>query len=322
MTLTLRNGSHPTKLIDVLRLALDYEDVKEGRRRLIIEIKPYNIDVANGLLQFFSRGCNAELVGSVEAIISFDSKVMHTLAMGLEQQIQFASSSLSLGGKGKEGERGTLTSSKSLLLDEVVEVGTITQIRRPKLLLLAACDNHPPPYDTRIRVEDLHDLERWMIVSDVESSTEQYQQVHQPRSNGDGNTDDGDCDYLYENSYRWGQSLSSTLIPSLPLPPVIMLDGVYLQFQSEMLTERGGAMMRSCVRPATKGFSESTLSGAFLIGVWGVVGEYSDTLETFLSLLYTSSSFLESDDGDWDKICRDCFDGVAYFNTDLPKTFL
>ena len=324
MTLTLRNGSYPTKLIDVLRLAHDFDDVEESRRRLIIEIKPCNIDVANGLIQFFSKSCHTELVSCVEAIISFDLKVMHTLALGLAQQQQFSSSSLSMGGRGKEGvERSILTSSKSLLLDEVIEVGETTQLRRPKLLLLAACDNHPPPYDTRIRVEDLHDLKRWMIVKDVESCNEQYHQVRQPRRNGDGNTDDCDCDYLYENSYRWGPSLSSTLVPSLPLPPVIMLDGVYLQFQSEMLTERGGAMMRSCLTSATKRIGDSTMPGAFLIGVWGVVGEYPDTWETFLALLLSiSSSFLESDDDGGDKICRNCFDGVAYFNTDLPKTFL
>ena len=67
------------------------------------------------------------------------------------------------------------------------------------------------------------------------------------------------------------------------------LDGVYLQFEPEMLTEGGGRRLRAF---ADRGHR---------IGMWGYSGKDPDTWDSFHYL------------------CRE--GGLSYVNTDLPKNF-
>jgi hypothetical protein len=66
------------------------------------------------------------------------------------------------------------------------------------------------------------------------------------------------------------------------------LDGVYLQFQKEMLTESGAALMRE-------------LASRYTVGVWGHSGVDPDDWKTF------------------DCLVTQC--GCSYVNTDLPNHF-
>mmetsp|Transcript_21949 Transcript_21949/g.28941 ORF Transcript_21949/g.28941 Transcript_21949/m.28941 type:complete len:167 (-) Transcript_21949:153-653(-) len=73
------------------------------------------------------------------------------------------------------------------------------------------------------------------------------------------------------------------------------LDGVYLQFQQEMLSPEGANEMRGLAS------SLSSPSNPFSIGVWGHNGRDPDDFETF------------------HKLVKEC--AVSYVNTDLPRAF-
>ena len=66
------------------------------------------------------------------------------------------------------------------------------------------------------------------------------------------------------------------------------LDGVYLQFQEEMMTPEGAASLRK-------------LSERYLVGIWGYSGQDPDNYETFMWLVEEGNA--------------------TYVNTDLPTYF-
>jgi hypothetical protein len=65
------------------------------------------------------------------------------------------------------------------------------------------------------------------------------------------------------------------------------LDGIYLQFQTEMLEPEGAAALLE-------------LSQRYFVGIWAFSGIDPDNFETFQSLIQS---------------------GVSFVNTDLPNTF-
>ena len=291
ISMPLLSGVRPPLLIDVLRSATAISE----KARLIIEIKPGNDAAAFALARMLTR--HPDLRKSVAMIMSFDAATMHRLRSELARSLMAspdveASSRTDLSmlssqhrrvmsydhfGVGLHGSHGSHSRNPSAM--DLAPIGlSLSQAN----LSDAALDH---PSVSNGGVEEPHPR---MIV----------------HSTG--------------RTHLAGPSLSS-LSPSMPKlmlltvadPPKIpcelqlkhnelhrvdswlsteegSLDGVYLQFEQEMMTKEGAAYLRE-------------LSERYMVGIWGYSGQDPDDYATFEWLVREGN--------------------CSFVNTDLPKHF-
>lgn len=79
ISLTFKSGSRPPLLLDVLRSA----QALGGNCKLVIEVKPGNIEASSALVRLFRH--HPDLIDSCAMVMSFDAFIMHRLKSELEE---------------------------------------------------------------------------------------------------------------------------------------------------------------------------------------------------------------------------------------------
>lgn len=278
ISLPLKSGIRPPLLIDVLRSARAIG----GNSKLIIEIKPGNNDAANALARMFIR--HPDLMEQCAVIMSFDLFAMHTLRADLAVLQPAAAgairkthrSNMSLGNMAllnidpaAEGfvplgphrdsfdHFGVGLSIGGISQSFVGENGTTVLDSSPNLKSgMSSSKGALYKLDEERRIPKLMLLtvaEKPKIPCELEVGVLELENVDQWLHRQDGS-----------------------------------LDGVYLQFQREMLSLEGTNALQN-------------LASKYTVGVWGHAHKDPDNYETFHHLVREGM--------------------VSFVNSDLPKTF-
>lgn len=315
ISLPLKSGMRPPLLIDVLRSAHAISD----NARLIIEIKPGNVAAASALARMLFR--HPELCSCVAMIMSFDAFTIHRLRQ------EFASAS-TLGSAGLTTlpSRSSLTSSmrplgashrRLLSMDHFGTMGNGAHgTTTPNNGSISPKNGMPP------RTPNMHRRHQSELTASANAGTGielsdsalfddigmNLSQTNLSRANS-----------VQQLRHNLGEDSNEET--EIPLPKLMLLtvaspsthpcemfvsvndltpvdswltrddgalDGVYLQFEKDMMTEKGAAAL-------------AELSKRYLVGVWGHSGKDPDDYATF----------------DWLK--SKC--NVTFVNTDLPSHF-
>lgn len=300
ISMPLTNGVRPPLLIDVLRSASAISE----RSKIIIEIKPGNEISAFALARLLVR--HPDLRSSVAMIMSFDATTMHRLRAELDRTIlpdagdagahglpirahrrvtsydHFGTmSSTWLVGMGGGGGSPAHFSSNARLLDRSMDMSSIGL------------------YISQANLNESSSANAFKTGGQSPSAASKLAEQYKPKSPTPSYLD-----------HRMGPSVSSNM-PKLMLltvadPPSIpcelqvkhnelervdnwlthedgVLDGVYLQYEKEMMTVEGAAYLRE-------------LSKRFLVGIWGYAEKDPDNFETFEWLVRQGNcSFVNSD---------------------------
>lgn len=274
MGLPLKSGVRPPLLIDVLRSATAISS-ETSPSKLVIELKPGNEAAASALSRLLIR--HPELCPSVAMIMSFDAVMMHRLRTELSvlDDVADPTSRLSL----SPGPTRRITSHKRI--SSFDHFGTARMSVFGSNPGLSHFDHNPSSIGLSLSSGDLHDQDSAM--------------------------DNGPVSL---------RSKANSLIPKLMLltvadPPKIaceqrvsvddfspvesllkgsdgQLDGVYLQWEENMMTEEGARHL-------------SELSQRCLVGIWTYSGKDPDDFNTYQFLVKKGN--------------------CTFVNTDLPNHF-
>jgi glycerophosphoryl diester phosphodiesterase len=294
ISIPLLSGVRPPLLIDVLRSAIAISD----KSQLIIEIKPGNDIAAFALARMLTR--HSDLRKGVAMIMSFDAATMHRLREELVRALVVSPET--------EADSGDLSIRNDLSTLSHQHRRVTSYDHFGTMGMLGSHSRNPSAMDLGNIGLSLSQAN----LIDVASS----------HPSGAGNGVDPQIPRTIVHStgrvHLAGPSLSS-LSPSMPKlmlltvadPPKIpcelqvkcnelhrvdswlsteegSLDGVYLQFEKEMMTKEGASYLRE-------------LSQRYMVGIWGYSGKDPDDFSTF----------------DW--LVRE--GNCSFVNTDLPKHF-
>lgn len=277
ISMPLSNGVRPPLLIDVLRSASAISE----KSKLVIEIKPGNEASAFALSRLLIR--HPDLRSSVAMIMSFDAATMHRLRAELDRAIVPINTDGGIGMPPKSHRRvtsydhfGTMSSGwlgglagsspklSSTPNNRSIDTLTIglslspNTKKDPPMSLSASLDQY-----NKIQISNnKNDMPKLMLLTVAQAPNAACELRVQ-------------CNELHrvDNWLRHETGL---------------LDGVYLQYEKEMITPEGAAFLRQ-------------LSQRFLVGIWGYAEKDPDDFETFQWLVKQGN--------------------CSFVNTDLPKHF-
>lgn len=322
ISLPLKSGIRPPLLIDVLRSACAIE----GGSQLIIEIKPGNNDAAKALARMFIR--HPDLMEQCAVIMSFDLYAMHTLRNDLAVLEEGGGglrpahrSKMSLGNMSLLLDPGDAVTGDFVPLghhrDSFDHFGvgmslsthpgdrdfvgdtfaTAVQVARAPLIPPASPTKTPPlpksPSNTAMLPPAAVARSVSPPVGVVASPSNNALRKQSPREEG--------------KKRKIPKLLLLTVYDKPKIPCELQvgveelskvegwlqrddgaLDGVYMQFQKEMLEPEGTAALKA-------------LSTKYAVGVWGYANKDPDDYKTFHHLVREGN--------------------VSYVNSDLPKGF-
>lgn len=283
MALPLKSGIRPPLLIDVLRSARAIG----GHSKLIIEIKPGNNAAAKELARLFIR--HPDLMEQCAVIMSFDLFAMHTLRTDLAI---LEPSSASNGGAIRKTHRSnmSLTNLAISLSDAAINEGFIPLGPRRDsndhfgvgLTLSGRSDSFSRKDDNSVPLGSSPNLRNGMPPS-------------------------SSALYTLDETRRIPQLMLLTVADQPKIPAELQvgvfelenvepwlhrddgaLDGVYLQYEKEMLSRQGTEALQK-------------LASKYSVGVWGFAHKDPDDYETFHHLVREGN--------------------VRFVNSDLPKAF-
>lgn len=281
ISMPLTSGARPPLLIDVLRSASAISD----KAKLIIEIKPGNESSAFALARMLLR--HPELRSSVAMVMSFDASTMHQLRRELERSIQPDSREYT------DSDAGMPLHRRRTSFDHFGNMSTTWMGG------LGASTRRLPTYQSF----------RNLGASSIGLS------ISNTNLPEDGNAIEEELEGLKEEkpqkTLREQHNMPQLMLLTVADPPSIpcelqvkhnelhrvdnwlthedgSLDGVYLQYEKEMMTREGAAYLRE-------------LSMRHLVGIWQYAERDPDDFETFKWLV---------EEG-----------GCSYVNSDLPKNF-
>lgn len=317
ISLPLKSGIRPPLLIDVLRSARAIE----GHSQLIIEIKPGNNEAANALGRLLLR--HPDLMEQCAVIMSFDAFAMHTLRNDLavllvkDQRQPSDYSSYSTGNKLRPGHRSSMSLGNMTMLVDALGENKEDEGFIPLGKKRGSSDHFGVGLSMSIE-----DLEREVggrgLVNDANNSS------NNNNSNMSGNhllpplssrkspsksPSNRDMTAKQERTRRLPKLMLLTVSdePAIPcelqvsieepIPKIDQwlhrddgaLDGVYMQYEPQMLSPDGLANLR-------------LLASKYTVGVWNKAHKDPDDFETFHTLVKKGS--------------------VSFVNSDLPKGFM
>lgn len=297
ISMPLSNGARPPLLIDVLRSASAISD----KSKLIIEIKPGNESSAFALARLLIRHPN--LRSSVAMIMSFDAATMHQLRAELKRAIpsytdQDVGMPLQVNRRLTSYDHfGTMESqwlgnfgASSAKLPSFASSRNINLSRGHNMssigLSISETNLNNAPATNTIK-EEFGPLEEYDQPQSFSAPLEQHKRT--PPSNSMPKlmlltvADKPDKPHELQVQYNELHRVDDWLGQEGDL-----LDGVYLQFEKEMMTPEGAACLRQ-------------LSQRCLIGIWQYAERDPDDFETFEWLVNQGN--------------------CSFVNTDLPKHF-
>lgn len=301
ISMPLANGARPPLLIDVLRSASAISE----KSKLVIEIKPGNDASAFALARLLTR--HPDLRSSVAMIMSFDAATMHRLRAELARLMPPDISDLADENQGmplKMHKRmnsydhfGTM--STNFLGMSTANFGMSTANFGMSTANFRSSVHKLPTIDARResapgKRESLDLAAIGLSISD----TNMQNQVQEDSFDTFGNPPP-------RNDMPKLMLLTVAQTPNIACELQVQynelhrvdnwlrqddgsLDGVYLQYEKEMVTDEGAAYLRQ-------------LSQRFMVGIWGYANKDPDDFETFSRLVK---------DGN-----------CTFVNTDLPKDF-
>jgi len=315
LALHLKHGSRPPLLAEVLRSASAIGD----HAKLIIEIKPGNDEMCLPLITLFAR--NPSYLNCVHAIMCFDSYIMKEISIQMDNLATRLK--LKLGDqlflKEKRnqhyapnqittaGTNGTITKSKSMLSKSLVNLVSIeieeSKTITPSVSTSSNLQQHPhnkfPSKQNLITSISSKNLlssisSNNLLLSLIDIETTNMNNNH-PKSAASGNVFVINMPKLLlltvnepsTESYEFCVNVKDFSIVDSWMNES-MLDGVYIEYESDMLTLNGIDAMRN-------------LSDKYDVGVWMRAEKHPDKLSNCRSLMY------------------DC--NVSYINTDFPPDF-
>ena len=298
LALHLKNGTRPPLLADVLRSASAIGE----HAKLIIEVKPGNDEMCLPLIKLFAR--NPSYLNSVHAIISFDSYIMKEISIQMDNLA--AKLKLKLGdqlllkenrNKSQQITISKSKSSKSILSKSLLNLVSI-QVEESKTITPSSTSNNlkqPSSYPSKQNLississknllSSISSNNLLISLIDIETNMTKVSNavvvinmpklllltVNEPSSNSAEfcvNTKDFSIIDSWMNES--------------------MLDGVYLEYEPEMLTFSGNEAMRN-------------LTDKYEVGVWTRAEKHPDKLSNCRSLMYECN--------------------ISYINTDFPPDF-
>lgn len=289
ISMPLTNGVRPPLLIDVLRSASAISE----KSKLIIEIKPGNESSAFALARLLIR--HPELRSSVAMIMSFDAQTMHHLREELERALlpdlldstegdhgmplqmhrrrtsfdHFSNMSTNwLGGMGITHRKSSSFQSTRKLSIGDSSIG----------LSISEANLKGSP-----SIENVNTVKESETLTDGEPKKTLREQYNMPKlmllTVADSPNIACELQVKHNELYRVDNWLTKD---------DRSLDGVYLQFEKEMMTHEGAACLRE-------------LSKRFIVGIWQYARRDPDDFETFRWLVEEGN--------------------CSFVNTDLPKSF-
>jgi len=286
MSLRLKSGVRPPLLIDILRSARAISD----NSQLVIEIKPGNTAAASALARLLIR--HPDLRKAVAMIMSFDANTMHRLRveLGIVEVVEDVSAAPSV-------TQGFSRTSVSVAPSVTQGFGRTSMSIRPSI-----------SRNSMGMHRRLNSFDHFGNLTSFRGSLSLEAMGPIGLSLSQTGLDEGDKD-SEEKEDSW--SMPKLMLLTVADPPKIAcelqvglndfspvhnwlttndgsLDGVYLQFQKEMMTEEGARALRQ-------------LSERFLVGIWTYSGIDPDDFATFEWLVREGN--------------------CSFVNTDLPNSF-
>jgi hypothetical protein len=311
VAMPLKSGSRPPTLLEVLRSAIMIgNDVQ-----LVIEIKPGNVTAADALVELISA--HPEVIPAIGVVMSFDAFIMGDFAPKLAALAEARGANHRHGANTRISRvnrasiaRGSISSLKSSsistsrgkLWSAVKKVDAVRGLGSP-------ISNSVPA-----RLDQMN--------SAAAAAHEHAKSTDSARESAGGDSTTSAASATSDTQVETKPRVTPLLEPlrsaQLPLPKLLLLtvadkpqfefehwldinvdtapvervadglDGVYIEFQKEMLTPEGQATMRAMAQRRH-------------VGVWTRAGVHPDHLSTAQTLIH------------------EC--GATYVNTDLPTTF-
>ena len=315
LSLPLKSGTRPPLLIDVLRSAQEIG----GGSQLIVEIKPGNAEAGTALARLFLQ--HPDLMASCAVVMSFDAFAMHNLRREMVAVLEKCIEE-------QHGLAATMSLPTSMSFGNFSALPTTTSSQNMlKSSSLALPIYEDEPTGRHAKNDSADNVGMWLSESFNRKDSFNFSPFNAHLGASPGSTrrrPSFDTQASPRSTMRRRPSIDrsrGTLVsqsgaPKLMLltvadPPKIpvelwadvadltpvdqwlhasdgSLDGVYLQFQKQMLNPEGAAALRK-------------LAEKCVVGVWGHNGRDPDDWTTFHWLV------------------REC--QVSYVNSDLPKTF-
>ena len=321
ISLPLKTGMRPPLLIDVLRSAHAISD----NAKLIIEIKPGNVAAASALARMLFR--HPELCSCVAMIMSFDAFTIHRLRQEFAAAITHGTAALtSLPSRANltSSLRPLGTSHRRILsMDHFGTMGNSPSPSTAQLNVHGNGNGLSPKAGMPPRVPSVHRRHQSEAMSSFTlGSGVDLSDALQPNGDGIGmSLSQTNLNQTPVSNIRHLTAEESNDEPDMLLPKLMLLtvaspsthpcemfasvndlssvdswltrddgalDGVYLQYEKDMMTDEGAAALQA-------------LSQRYLVGIWGLSGKDPDDYATF----------------DWLKSKGN----VTFVNTDLPSHF-
>ena len=316
MALPLKSGIRPPLLIDVLRSARAIG----GQSQLIIEIKPGNNEAAKALGRLLLR--HGDLMEQCAVIMSFDAFAMHTLRNDLAVLLPSDDSLYSTGNQLRQGHRSTMSlGNMTLLVDALGESkddGGVIPLGEKR----GSWDHFGVGLSVSIRDSEQEGGGGGLMNNNSSSNHSLPPLAPTTPSSSGGiviSTSNGfirksppsrDMAAKQERKRRRLPKLMLLTVSDKPYIPCELqvsieepipkidqwlhradgsLDGVYMQYESQMLSPDGLANLR-------------LLASKYTVGVWNKAHKDPDDFETFHTLVKEGL--------------------VSFVNSDLPKGFM
>lgn len=345
ISLPLKSGVRPPLLFDVLRSAYAIGE----HARMIVEIKPGNVEAGTALAKMFAR--HPDLMARCAVVMSFDAFAMHQFRKELTHVMDYLAldrPDVAVGSTGppQVQHRGShrRLSSQNLVIPTAMSIGKSLE----DIALEAA--SLPPRAPAHRRIDS---TDHFGIGMSIRSPENRIANIHDESQQQEEDSGFGQFHMLSERTGSLAGLAQQTLEPipadepaNLPLEPGMSnldvpsgasglgnmlyrpklllitgkacdnphqecelqvsvkdlsrvdnwlrggasgpLDGVYLQYEPEMLTDEGSKEMRK-------------LAARYDVGIWGA-NPKPDDFETF------------------EKLICDC--GVSFVNSSLPRKFM
>lgn len=143
ISLTFKSGSRPPLLLDVLRSA----QALGSRCKLVIEIKPGNIEASSALVRLFRH--HPDLINSCAMVMSFDAFIMHKLKSELEEMKPALTA---------EGDGLSVSPSTKHMLQSSLDV----PIKLPEVLLLTVAKEPQEHYELWLDILNSSRVHSWL----------------------------------------------------------------------------------------------------------------------------------------------------------------
>jgi len=280
LSLNLKSGNRPPLLVDVLRSAVTIGP----QCKLVIEIKPGNKEIALPLCRMFDK--HQVLLNQIEVIMSFDAIAIQRVKSELQNMFTTASSST------HANTTTTLTTGMRNNGGSIREMKDYLNSRN-SLMALDILDESKPSDPNLLLKDNKNIVDEKPIIQQKKFAESVSYALSDLVNSYDNSTNQTQLPlFMLVTQFTPSEDKCMVSVDNLssivPLIQKIGVDGVYLEYEPNMLTQDGRSAMIE-------------LSDQYKVGVWMKAPRDPDVIDICRRLVH------------------EC--GVSFVNTDLPPNF-